>query len=105
MSKAFFVRASAAALIAASLSAAAAAAAQSICDTRKSIVGTLEGKYSETRRAMGIASGNNMLEVFVSEAGTWSLMITSPNGRSCLVGAGQAWQEQPLGKKLSDLDL
>ncbi len=33
------------------------------------------------------------------DKGTWSLLVTHPNGQSCLVAAGEAWENLPLPVK------
>jgi hypothetical protein len=41
------------------------------------------------------------LEVFASVDGTWSILMTIPGGRTCIVSAGeQGWELEPLGTKL-----
>ncbi len=37
-----------------------------------------------------------MLEVFVSDSGTWTVVVTDPEGVSCVLAAGQSWEEIPL---------
>ena len=32
----------------------------------------------------------------VSTNGSWSILLTGPNGRSCLVAAGDSWQQLPV---------
>jgi len=34
--------------------------------------------------------------VLVSEAGTWTILVTAPSGTSCAVASGEAWQSLPL---------
>jgi hypothetical protein len=36
-------------------------------------------------------SGANMTEFFVSEAGTWTAVVTTPDQMSCIVADGDAW--------------
>lgn len=64
------------------------------CGKRAKIVERLEAKYGETRQSMGLAQNNGVVEVFASdESGTWTIVITLPNGMTCLVAAGNAFQE------------
>lgn len=44
----------------------------------------------EKVRVQGITESGNLFEVFVSEAGGFTLVMTDPTGRSCLVGSGEA---------------
>jgi hypothetical protein len=57
----------------------------------------LSKRYNETRRGFGLSSPMQMLELFASEKGTWTALITTPDGRSCIVASGDAWTEvKPL---------
>jgi hypothetical protein len=67
------------------------------CRDRDSIVEVLSKRYNETRRGFGLSSPMQMLELFASEKGTWTALITTPDGRSCIVASGDAWTEvKPL---------
>lgn len=78
------------ALIAAPL---AASAQQASCAKRDMIVERLASKYGEQRQSAGLNQNNGMVEVFASdETGTWTILVTMPNGISCLMAAGKAWQ-------------
>ncbi len=63
------------------------------CANRDLIVDRLETKYGETRQSAGLNQNNGMVEVFASDdTGTWTILVTMPNGMSCLMAAGKAWQ-------------
>lgn len=68
------------------------------CAPRAEILKHLAGKYREQPIAVGIAdNGGAVLELLASENGvTWTLLLTLPNGRSCLVATGQDWQTVPV---------
>lgn len=36
------------------------------------------------------------IEVYASPDGTWTIVTTRPDGMSCLMAAGQAWETLPL---------
>jgi hypothetical protein len=36
-----------------------------------------------------------VLEIFVSDSGTWTVVVTDPKGVSCVLAAGQSWEEIP----------
>lgn len=64
------------------------------CAPREKVVGHLATKYSETRQSMGIAANNTVLEVWASdETGTWTVTITHPNGMTCMMASGNAFEE------------
>lgn len=64
------------------------------CDTREAMLETLADKYAEVPVAVGEHSNGNRIElVSKSDGVTWSLIVTSPEGWSCLLAAGEAWRE------------
>lgn len=70
-----------------------AVAQGSSCANRELIVDRLQTKYGESRQSAGLNQNNGMVEVFAStETGTWTILVTMPNGMSCLMAAGKAWQ-------------
>ena len=67
--------------------------APSICAERERIVGTLTGHFGETARSWGMGPRGRIIEVFASEeTGTWTITVTAPDGTTCLVASGSAWQ-------------
>ena len=72
------------------------AAAQTLCGKREEILGKLNGNYTETPSAMGLSNNGGVMEILTSPKGdTWTIIITMPNGMSCLVAAGENWEEMP----------
>lgn len=74
---------------------AAPAAAQSMghCAKRELVLGQLAERYGETRRGMGIAANNSVMEMFAAtDTGTWTITVTMPNGMTCLVASGQGFE-------------
>lgn len=72
------------------------ASAQNVrnCGPRDIVVNRLASGYGETRQSMGLGANNSVVEVFASsETGTWTITVTSPNGVTCLVASGQAFEE------------
>lgn len=73
--------------------ASAATAQHSFCGNREEIVRTLEQKYGEKRRGMGLQNAQTVLEIFASDTtGTWTLVVSRTDGSACAVAAGQAWR-------------
>jgi hypothetical protein len=63
------------------------------CGPRDLVVNRLAEGYGETRQSMGLGANNSVIEVFASdESGTWTITVTSPNGVTCLVASGQAYE-------------
>lgn len=78
------------------LPAADAAAQGQLCGDRQQIVTRLQERYGETRQSMGLQQNNGVVEIFASlESGTWTILVTMPNGLTCLVAAGEAWDGEP----------
>jgi hypothetical protein len=80
-------------LIAAAMVVAARAsdpASRNACGPRETIVASL-AKYAETPAAMGLTAQGTLLEVFAAPSGSWSIIVTTAHGISCLVAAGDAW--------------
>lgn len=71
--------------------------AQQVCAARSEIVDMLTNKYKEQVIGRGVA-GRSVLEIWVSEKGSFTLVTNSPNGVACLIGAGVDWQTEVLKK-------
>lgn len=44
---------------------------------------------------MGISGDGNLVEIFASPRGTFTVVKTSPRGISCIVDFGDSWQTIP----------
>ncbi|MFY0680984.1 MAG: hypothetical protein JXR13_10455 [Thalassovita sp.] len=63
------------------------------CGPRDVVVAALSADYGETRQSIGLGSNNMVLEVFASLAsGSWTVTMTTPDGLTCLVASGQAFE-------------
>ena len=71
------------------------AMAQTVCGERTKFLDHLSHGYKEAPAAMGLVSNGALLEVLVSKQGSWTIIVTRPNGMSCVVAAGEAWEELP----------
>lgn len=72
---------------------AAAAAADMVCGPRSAILGALEQTYGERPAGRGVVNAGQLVELLVSPGGaTWSLVTTSPRGRSCVIVRGSDWR-------------
>ncbi|MBA3326141.1 MAG: hypothetical protein H0T41_13030 [Rhodobacteraceae bacterium] len=74
------------------------------CAERAQVVERLAERYGETLQSMGMHANNGLLEVYVSgPGGTWTILVTSPDGTACLIAAGQMWEGgAPLTKPGKD---
>ena len=85
--------------IAAGLS--APAQAMSACGERQPILDALAQKYAEHRRAFGVMGQTGLVELYVSKTGTWTVIVSSPGGRACIVAAGHSWEQLPVTEHLT----
>lgn len=80
------------ALILAALAAPAAAQQQSVCAPRDGMVAFLAERYGETAQGLGLSVEGAVVEVYASErTGTFTVLLTAPNGTSCIAAAGHGW--------------
>lgn len=71
------------------------------CAPRETVIAKLTEDFSETRRAIGLAGNNAVVEIFAAETGGWSIVATFPNGATCLIASGEAFEMmlEPLPAK------
>lgn len=73
---------------------------QQRCEDRVTVLRYLSHQYAEKPVAMGLARNGGLIEVLTShDGGTFTIIVTSPDGRTCMVAAGEAWQ--PLAGQLA----
>lgn len=78
------------------LAASPAAAQQPACTERSSVLNHLSSRYSETPVAMGVANNGGMIEILSSKSGkSWTIILTMPNGMTCMIAAGENWEALP----------
>lgn len=70
------------------------AGAQMLCKERSEVLAQLSTGYKEAPTAMGLASNGALIEVLTSteDGRTWTIIITQPNGVSCVMATGESWQ-------------
>jgi len=63
------------------------------CAAREVVLAQLAERYGESRQSMGLGANNAVIEVFASaETGTWTITVTTVEGVTCLMAAGQAFE-------------
>ena len=73
------------------------------CDQRAKVIGHLAQKYQEAPVAIGVTTSGGMVEVLTSgDGGTWTIILSNPNGTSCLVAAGEGWRALRFDKSVYD---
>ncbi len=68
-----------------------------LCEARDKVLSHLAKKYKEIPLALGVTSKGGLVEVLTSSGGaTWTIIVSMPNGKSCLVAAGEGWRMVPF---------
>jgi hypothetical protein len=68
------------------------AMADNSCGPREQLVKILAQQYKEDPVGIGLAQPGQVLEVFASSSGSWSMVMTMPDGKACLIAAGDNWE-------------
>ncbi len=69
------------------------AMAQVRCGQRENIVKWLAAKHNEGSIAFGVTISGSLVEVLSTKEGeTWTIIITSSEGSSCIVAVGEGWR-------------
>jgi DNA-binding beta-propeller fold protein YncE len=63
------------------------------------VLSALDGNFSEKPVSLGLSYDGRVVEVLKSPNGTWTIIMTAPNGVSCLLMAGNHWQNVVLKAK------
>ncbi len=88
-----FVRAAVALALLAGTPSAQAADPQA-CAQRAQVVKKLAERFGETLKSIGLHADDAVVEIYSSEAtGTWTILVTHTDGMSCLLAAGQRWEQ------------
>lgn len=76
---------------------------QSTCVVREDMAKALAATYGEQQRMVAV-NGSSVIEFWGNEdASTWTLIVTYPDGVSCVLGAGIGFavaDEGPVGEKM-----
>lgn len=68
------------------------------CWPHADIIRALGGaKYQEGLHSFGI-SQKNLVELYVSKQGSWTLLTTAPLGLTCVLASGDGWEPLPQPK-------
>ena len=77
------------------VSAAPAFSTECLCGARADLVKSLAEKFRESPTAVGMIDGNAVIEVFVSDNGSFTILATSTDGQSCVLSAGESFEINP----------
>lgn len=87
----------------------AAALAQTAigCGTLDEVAQQLKTQFGEERIGAGLSTqilhgGKDqptvLFQVFMSDKGTWTLIVSNPTGSACPLAAGTSWETYPIPK-------
>ena len=66
------------------------------CGSHDALAKSLNTKFKEARRVMGVVNAKAVMEIFMSPQGTWTVLVTDTTGIACVIASGQDWQEVPV---------
>ena len=67
--------------------------AQTVCLPHTEVAKQLGSVHSEVPVALVLADNGNVLEMFSTGNGsTWTIVMTMPSGKACLVAEGEDWE-------------
>lgn len=61
------------------------------CGPRDEIVAQLGSVFQETPSGTGLIDPTAVVEVFVSESGTFTILASGTDGTSCILASGEGW--------------
>ena len=61
------------------------------CLPRDVLVETLESKYAESLTGGGLQSAQQLVEIWSSEKGSFTVFVTRADGFACIMATGQGW--------------
>lgn len=81
----------------------ASAQGRPTCGDRSDLLAQLKEKFDEKPTGVGLTGNGTVVELTKSSSGSWTLLLSFADGRSCLMAAGENWEqtpEQTAGKRL-----
>lgn len=62
------------------------------CSKHEDVVEKLKGKFQEKQLGYGLIGDRAIMEIYASEKGSWTIIVTRSNGIACVVAAGSDWE-------------
>ena len=80
-----------------------AAASPVYCGPRKTVLMKLADGLHERPTSVALTNDGQLLEVVRSDNDqAWTILITSPQGRSCVISEGDSWQNKKIDRVVQD---
>lgn len=74
------------------------------CGPRDLLVAQLTKKYGEVPAAGGLRSASQMMEIWAApETGSWTALVTTAEGISCILASGTHWHQEKIEAALKDV--
>lgn len=73
-------------------------AEQATCGDREELTSKLTRKFGEMQQGTGLVSQNRVLELWRSGDGSWTVLMTRPDGKTCILAAGSFWRDFDPGQ-------
>ena len=76
-----------------------------ICADRKDVVSHLDKSFGEHRNSLMLDGRGNLVEMFVNgDTGSWTLVVTSPSGPTCVLRAGEDFVQDLQAAKTPEVE-
>ena len=80
-----------------------AGAAPMLCGPRKDLVAKLADNRHQQPSSVALTNDGQLLEVLKSDTDlAWTILITSPQGLSCIIAEGDSWQSRKMDRFVQD---
>jgi hypothetical protein len=65
----------------------------SACAKREDVVQRLDAVFGEDLRSLGLQPNGSVIELYsTADGATWTLLLSKPDGTTCLLGTGTMWE-------------
>jgi len=71
------------------------------CYPRTDLIAALSDRYGEAQLVRAMEDRGGMVEVYVSQGGTWTMVVVPPvtgEMQACIVATGSSWMMVPQGE-------
>lgn len=65
---------------------------ETFCAEHDELAGRLAELFQEKQIAYGVVGAFAIMEIYVSAAGTWTMVMTDVADKSCIMAAGEGWE-------------
>lgn len=74
------------------------------CNKSEIVLQMLHDKYKEQVAGGGVTPGGGHIRLFVSETDSFTVIVTSPDGISCIMTGGENWTTQTSKPRVDGKD-